>query len=125
MRLFSVALLSVALATVSLSYTKPAQAADDLVVSICNFVAADDKNRLRKKLKSSKVKLRNIYDGITCNGLNLLQFAMDKNANNVGTYIVKRLPTSKLKKGEEVNWADANGHGSSAIVAAIKDRAGI
>ena len=63
--------------------------------------------------------------GVTCNGLNLLQFAMDKKANSVGEYIVKRLPTSKLKSGDDLNWATSNGHGDSPIVAAIKDRAGL
>jgi hypothetical protein len=40
-----------------------AMASDALVMSIFNFVAADDMSRLRKKLKSKKVKLRNIYVG--------------------------------------------------------------
>ena len=123
MKLLSVALVTVALSA-SLSISKPAFADDALVVSICNFVAADDKNRLRKKLRSSKVKLRNIYDGVTCDGLNLLQFAMKKKANNVGEYIVKRLPTSKLSNGQDLNWANDNGFGGSAIVDAIKERAG-
>jgi hypothetical protein len=124
MKLLSVALVTVVV-TASLSISKPAFADDALVVSICNFVAADDKNRLRKKMRSSKVKLRNIYDGVTCDGLNLLQFAMKKNAGNVGKYIVKRLPTSKLKSGDDLNWANSNGFGESEIVGAIKERAGL
>jgi hypothetical protein len=122
MKLLSVALVTVAL-TASLAISKPAFADDALVESICNFVAADDKNRLRKKLRSSKVKLRNIYDGVTCDGLNLLQFAMAKGSSNVGKYIVKRLPTSKLSNGRDLKWAIDNGHGASDIVAAIKERA--
>lgn len=122
MRIFFVALVCVALSTTSLTYSKPAQA-DDLLQSICNFVQADDKGRLRKKLKTAKVKLRNIYDGVTCNGLNLLQFAMKSNAQNVGTYIVKRLPSNKLSGGEDLSWASANGFGDSEIAAAIKERA--
>jgi len=122
-------LLSVVLVVTTLSagflVAKPAMADDALVVSICNFVAADDKNRLRKKLKSSKVKLRNIYDGVTCNGLSLLQFSMSKKANNVGKYIVKRLPGSKLKSGTDMNWATENGFSDSEIAAAIKKRAGL
>jgi hypothetical protein len=123
MKLLFVALVTVALSA-SFLISKPAFADDALVVSICNFVAADDKNRLRKKLRSSKVKLRNIYDGVTCDGLNLLQFAMKKGSINVGQYIVKRLPTSKLTNGQDLNWAIDNGFGESAIVEAIKERAG-
>jgi hypothetical protein len=119
-------LLSAALVTVTLSagfmITTPAMANDALVVSICNFVAADDKNRLRKKLKSSKVKLRYIYDGVSCNGLSLLQFSMSKEANNVGTYIVKRLSDSKLKSGLDYSWAVENGFTDSPTFTVIKDR---
>lgn len=123
MKLLSVALVTVALST-SLVVSKSAKAADPLVVSICNFVAADDKNRLRKKLRNSKVKLRNIYDGIACDGMTLLQFAMKKNSNNVGKYIVKRLPSGKLAKGRDLKWADENGFADSDISAAIKERIG-
>ena len=124
MKLLSVALVAFVLCA-SFFVSKPAVADDSLVLSICNFVAADDKNRLRKKLKSSKVKLRNIYDGVVCNGLTLLQFSMQKEANNVGKYIVKRLPSSKLKSGNELAWAQDNGFAESEIVAAIKKRAGL
>ncbi|MFT5163592.1 MAG: hypothetical protein ACI9FJ_002188 [Alteromonadaceae bacterium] len=123
MKLLSVAVAMVVLAA-SFVVSKPAMANDALVVSICNYVAADDKNRLRKKLKSSKVKLRNIYDGVSCNGLSLLQFSMSKKANNVGVYIVKRLPGSKLKTGADFNWATENGFADSEIAVAIKARAG-
>jgi len=123
MKLFSVALVTVVLLA-NLIVSKPVYAADALVISICNFVAADDKNRLRKKLRSSKVKLRNIYDGIACNGMSLLQFAMQKNSVNVGQYIVKRLPSGKLAKGADLTWADANGFSDSAITTAIKERIG-
>lgn len=124
MKLLSGALVVVGLSA-SLLVSAPAVANDALVVSVCNFVAADDKNRLRKKLKSAKVKLRNIYDGVVCNGLTLLQFSMSKNANNVGKYIVKRLPGSKLKSGTEITWAQDNGFSDSEIVFAIKERAGL
>lgn len=123
MKLFSVAFVTMVIIA-NFALAKPVYAADALVVSICNFVAADDKNRLRKKLRSSKVKLRNIYDGVACNGMSLLQFAMQKNAVEVGGYIVKRLPSGKLAKGADLKWADENGFSDSAIVAAIKERIG-
>jgi hypothetical protein len=50
---------------------------------------------------------------------------MQKKAIKVGTYIVKRLPSSKLKNGTDYNWAAENGFGESKIVAAIKARAGL
>ena len=35
-----------------------ASANDQLAVSVCEYIAGDDKNRLRSKLKSSRVKVR-------------------------------------------------------------------
>ncbi|WP_028773173.1 DUF3718 domain-containing protein [Shewanella waksmanii] len=106
-----------------------AQANDQLAANICNYVQADDKNRLRKKLKESRVKLRNIYTGVSCNGDSILRLAMNSGANSVGTFVAKRLSVSDLQAAEAdgqtiSQWAEANGHGASEIAAAIKERTG-
>lgn len=109
------------------SYTLPAHANDQLVANICNYVQADDKNRLRKKLKENRVKLRNIYSDISCNGDSLLRTAMKSGSDKVGTFVTKRLSLSVLQAveadGSSINaWADANGHSASSINTAIKER---
>ncbi|MCH4294790.1 DUF3718 domain-containing protein [Shewanella sp. 3B26] len=122
--------LPLALAAVIAASFIPTQAkanTDPLVASICDYVKANDKNRLRKKLKESRVKLRNIYAGISCDGTSLLRTAMGAGANDVGEFIAKRLSASELGATEGdgmtiVAWAEANGHGGSPITAAIKDR---
>jgi hypothetical protein len=114
-----------AVAAGSFVYTAPASADDQLAVSICEYIAADDKNRLRSKLKSSRVKIRNIYDAIQCNGNNLLRHAVASNAVDTGEYIVKNLSKSSLKDGADISWAESNGHSGSPLIAAIKDRAGL
>ena len=48
---------------------------DQLVANICDYVKSDDKNRLRKKMKESRVKLRNVYSSISCDGSSLLRTA--------------------------------------------------
>ena len=53
----------------------PKAHAADIAQSVCEYVAADDKKRMRSFLKSNKLKIRNIFDGIQCNGQNLLEFA--------------------------------------------------
>ncbi|ATC97845.1 MULTISPECIES: DUF3718 domain-containing protein [Pseudoalteromonas] len=115
--------LSVSSAALLSSHTVNAN--EQLAASICDYVAADDKSRIRKKLKESRVKLRNIYAGISCGGNNLIRHAIVSGADGVGEYIVKQLPKSDLAAGGDVAWADANGHSSSAVIAALKDRAGI
>ncbi|WP_028762386.1 DUF3718 domain-containing protein [Shewanella colwelliana] len=108
-------------------YTVPVQANDQLVANICNYVQADDKNRLRKKLKEARVKLRNVYQGITCDGDSLLRFAMKSGANDIGEFMAKRLSTDDLSVTEAdgstvLQWAEANGHAGSPVTAAIKGR---
>lgn len=106
----------------------PAKAdAAQLVASICDYVASNDKNRLRSKLSDSGIRLRNIYDGVKCNGQSLLRFAMSSGADGAGEFIAKQLPGSTLGAPEAdgktvIAWAEANGFGGSATAAAIKER---
>ncbi len=118
-------ILAVTLVSGSVMFAGTAQANDQLAASLCDYVAADDKNRLRKKLKESRVKLRNVFDGINCGGNNLLRHAMASNANDAGTFIVKKLSKSTLSNGADYQWAQDNGHGGSPIAAAVKERGGL
>ncbi|KTF12411.1 DUF3718 domain-containing protein [Pseudoalteromonas sp. H105] len=121
----STLLVVTAVVSGSFAFSAPAKANDQLAVSICEYIAADDKNRLRSKLKSSRVKIRNVYDAIQCNGNNLLRHAIASNAVDAGEYVVKNLSKSSLADGADIAWAESNGHGGSALIAAIKDRAGL
>ncbi|AXV66245.1 MULTISPECIES: DUF3718 domain-containing protein [Pseudoalteromonas] len=119
-------LLAAAVVTASVAYTAPVKADDQqLALSLCEYIAADDKNRLRDKLKSSRVKIRNIIDAFKCNDNNMLRHAIVSGANDTGEYIVKRLPSSSFEDGADIAWAEANGFGGSPVVAAIKERAGL
>ncbi|EDQ01094.1 DUF3718 domain-containing protein [Shewanella benthica] len=110
------------------SLSMPVQAnSDQLAANICHYVQTNDKNRLRKKLKENRIKLRNIYSGVTCDGNSLLRTAMNSGSDKVGTFIAKRLSVSELTAAEAdgntiTDWAEANGHGASAITAVIKKR---
>ncbi|GEB72324.1 MULTISPECIES: DUF3718 domain-containing protein [Pseudoalteromonas] len=123
-KLPKLAVLTAVVAVSSFSYTAPVNAEDQLAVSICEYIAADDKNRLRSKLKSSRVKIRNIYDAVQCNGNNLLRHAVASNAVDTGEYIVKNLSKSSLSDGADISWAEGN-HAGSPLIAVIKDRAGL
>lgn len=113
-----------AVAATGVTFSKDAQA-NELALSLCTYVQGDDTMRMRKKLRDSRVRLRDIYTGIQCNGESLLQFAMSNGANDVGTFIVGRLSVDDLQNAGDYEWAQANGHGSSAIAQAIKERAGL
>lgn len=130
MRLMPVALAAlIGFSYVSVPTQAAAADADPLVASICDYVKANDKNRLRKKLKESRVKLRQIYSGINCDGQSLLRAAYSANASDAGEFVAKRLSVTELSVPESDGmtihaWAEANGHSASPITAAVKDRLG-
>lgn len=100
-------LLSAILAASFLAST-PAQA-DNMTLRICEYVQANDKSRLRSFLKQNKLKIRNIYDGLECNGDNLLIFSAKSGALEVGEFIIGKLPSKKVK-GEIDNLAKHSAH---------------
>jgi hypothetical protein len=70
----------------------PQAQASNIAQNLCDYVAADDKKRMRSYLKSNKLKLRAIFDGVQCNGKNLLVFASDNNAVKTGSLMISKLP---------------------------------
>ncbi|MDF0533247.1 DUF3718 domain-containing protein [Shewanella yunxiaonensis] len=129
MRLFPVAIAAL-VAVSSISIPTPAKADDAaFIAGICDYVKSNDKNRLRKKLKENRVKLRNIYPGVVCDGTSLLRIAFQSKSEETGEYIAKRLSGNELQATESdgktiLQWAEANGFGSSIITSAIKERLG-
>lgn len=113
-----------AVAATGVTFSKNAEA-NELALSLCTYVQGDDTMRMRKKLRDARVRVRDIYSGIQCNGQSLLQFAMSNGSQDIGEFIVGRLSVDELKDSGDYSWAQSNGHGSSAIAVAIKDRAGL
>jgi hypothetical protein len=108
----------------SLSYSPVTKSADigAVLAGICDNVTADNKGRFRKKLKEAGVKLRNIYDGISCGGDNLVRYSIKSGAVKTGEFIVKRLPASHFAGSGDAEWAAGNGFADSPVVKAIAER---
>ena len=113
-----------AIATIALAqFAAPsAHASDEIVQSICAYVAADNKNNLRKALSDNRLRLRNVYDGISCDGLPLVRHAMKHKANDAAEFIIKQLPGSYVQQSGDLEWAASNGFADSPIIATIKER---
>ena len=114
--------LSVAALTLALSFSTPVKADEQLAQSLCNYIAADNKNQLRKTLSDSRIRLRNIYDGVYCNGENLVRHAIKSQAADAAHFIVSQLPASQFQDGADLAWAEAQGLADTPAVAALKHR---
>ena len=87
----------------------PVYANDSMSLRICEYVQANDKQRLRKFLKQKKIKIRSIYKDLRCNQDNILVFAAKSNSLDVGEFIIGKLP-SKYVAGEVENIAAHSAH---------------
>ena len=104
---------------------------NEALANICTIVQADDKGELRKKMRSVQsdfnLKLRDYYAGITCDGQSLIRTALTSNANEVGTLLVKNMPSKDLQAPEADGktlqaWIAENDLQSSPISAEINGR---
>ena len=103
-------------AALALSFAPVSQA--NVAQSLCEYVSADDKKRLRSYLKSNKLKIRNIFSGVQCNGNNLLAFAASKNAVKTGSLIISKLPKDVVASNK------GSLGGTQALVEAANKRIG-
>lgn len=105
-----------ALTMTSIVSAPKAQAAN-VAQSLCEYVAADDKKRMRTFLKTNKIKIRSVFKGIQCNGKNLLVFASERGSVETGSMIVSKLP----KKIVSENLADIQ-NGAQPLIDAANER---
>lgn len=118
----STAVVAIVAAGVSMVVAKPAQAQQDLALNLCTYVQGDDRMRMRQRIREERVRLRQIYDGVMCNGMSLIQFALSNGSDDIGTFIVSQLPASALSRAGELEWAEANGYADTATAQAIRER---
>ena len=70
--------------------------------NICTIVAADDVRELRKKDRKVRVdyglQIKDYFEGISCNGNDLLVHSQNNNSQEALSYILKKLPKSYLEE---------------------------
>ena len=96
-----------------------------------HIVSADDKGELRKKMRSVqsdyRLKLHDYYTGISCNGQSLIRTAISNDAVEVGTLLVKKMPSRDLQEPEKDGktlqaWINENGLQDHAVAQVLTDR---
>ncbi|WDE06886.1 DUF3718 domain-containing protein [Thalassomonas viridans] len=95
-------LLVTSLLAASVSFAPQASANDSISLRVCEYVSVNDKRRLRSFLKDRKLKIRSIFDGLQCNGQNLLEFAAASNALDTGELIINKLPVKTVAANLDV-----------------------
>ena len=123
---------SLIVAASTLAFSNAAHAdINDALANICNIVQADDKGELRKKMRSVesdfRLKLHDYYTGISCNGQSLIRSAIQNNAIEVGTLLVKKMPSRDLSEPEADGktlqaWIAEQGLQDSPIAAELSGR---
>ncbi len=98
----------------------PIAQAANIAQSICEYIAADDKKRMRSFLKANRLKIRTIFSGIQCNGQNLLEFAATQGSVKTGSLMINKLPKkvvsanlTLIQKGSQLLIDAANARVSS------------
>lgn len=112
-------LVVIPITMLSLALTPSASANANMSLRICEYVQANDKTRLRKFLKSQKIKIRNIYKDLRCNQDNLLIFAAKSKSLDVGDFLIGKLP-SKLVAKEIDNITTHSPHLAAAAKKRVK-----
>ena len=107
-----------ALTMTSIVSPPKAQAAD-IARSICEYIAADDKRRMRSFLKAKRLRIRNIFSDIKCNGQNLLEFAATNRSVETGSLMIGKLPKSIVSENLPLIQ-----HGSQPLIDAANERVG-
>jgi hypothetical protein len=91
-------LLLATLITTTAIFAPVTEAADNMSLRICEYVAANDKNRLRSFMKQNKLKVRSIFKSMECNGKNLLVFAASNKALETGEFLIGKVPAKEVAK---------------------------
>ena len=104
---------------------------NEALANICTIVQADDKGELRKKMRSVesdyRLKLKDYYSGVSCNGNSLIRTAMLSNAVEAGSLLVKKMPKSDLSAPETDGktlqaWVAENGLEGNEIATVLSGR---
>ena len=93
------ALTLVLMSTISLPQTAQADDLLRLAKSLCEAAKTDDRSGMRKKLRSAKMRLKNIYYGISCGSTgSLLRVATKAGSMGAATFIATKIGKKGLKE---------------------------
>ncbi|MGX5173342.1 DUF3718 domain-containing protein [Aliikangiella sp. IMCC44653] len=105
--------LFASLTIATLNYSPVTQANDlqRLAESLCEAAKTDDRSGMRKKLRSAKIRLRNIYAGINCGSGSLLRTATTAGSMEAATFIATKIGSDNISSPESdgkniIQWTE-------------------
>ncbi len=78
---------------------------DDLALLFCSHVLTNDSNAFRNKLREHRLRIRDIYPRIRCNGQTMIQFAEQHGSTEIGLLIVHSVLHADLHQAGDLSWA--------------------
>lgn len=97
-------------------------------VAVCKAAKEGDLREFKKAVKNTHIKLRNLYPGFECNGVELLGFAMMGNGqDDVADYIIKhtkRRDIAVIEGGDAIEWFINKGYEDTSAYDKLKKKIG-
>ena len=71
----------------------PAELEDDLI-AVCEAIKSDSRLKLHRAVKETGLNVKNLHEGLVCNGQDMLTFAATHNATETAQHIARRVNAS-------------------------------
>ena len=83
-----------ATATAATAGSYPTELEDNLV-AVCEAVKSDSRLKLHRAVKATGLNMRDLHEGLVCNGQDMLTFAATHNASETAQHIARRINASE------------------------------
>ena len=78
---------------------------DDVALLFCSQVRHNDANEFRNKLREYRLRIRDIYPRVRCNGETMIQFAQRNGSIEIGRFIAHSVLIDDLHELGDALWA--------------------
>lgn len=94
---------------------------DELALLFCSYVRANDSTAFRNKLRELRLRIRDIYPRIRCNGESMIQFAAHSQSHDIGRFIAHSVLIEDLNDVGDLSWVKQLEH-DHPISQALRER---
>lgn len=104
--LYWVIVLSIYAGTeVTAAQTYMASVGDELALLFCSQVRYNRTNEFRSTLREYRLRIRDVYPRVRCNGETMIQFSHRHQAADIGRLMVENLRAQDLEASQDFAWS--------------------